>query len=233
MLQSPKKVIRTATVHSGIPKEMSEDQKLEIEAMVDEWTSAHKGEAFPPPLADLAARAGFATTETASTPARRGKKDNLVDTPSARDGAIADSLKGLRFVLSGTWPDLGGSQGLTLGKLRLKSRIKKFGGAVTGSYSRLTNGLVVGNNPGHKKITDAHERKLKIIDIAQLTSIIVGELTMADLTEADYPEVVIMVLEAKNIQVQRHPHSSNPEPQAADGTAPGLRNDEGDGHSNG
>jgi hypothetical protein len=128
---------------------------------------------------------------------------------------------------------LGGSQGLTLGKLRLKSRIEKFGGAVTGSYSRLTNGLVVGDNPGRKKITDAHKRKLKIIDIAQLTSIIVGELTMADLTEADYPEVVITVLEAKNIQVQRHPHSSNPEPQAADGTAPGLRNDKGDGHSNG
>jgi hypothetical protein len=56
---------------------------------------------------------------------------------------------------------------------------------------------------------------------------------MADLTEADYPEVVITVLEAKNIQVQRHPHSLHPELQAADGTAPGPRNDERAGHSNG
>jgi hypothetical protein len=45
-LQSPKRITRTATVQSGIPKAMSEDQKTEIKAMVNKWTSAHTGETF-------------------------------------------------------------------------------------------------------------------------------------------------------------------------------------------
>jgi hypothetical protein len=41
MLHSPKKVTPTATVHSGIPKEMTEEQKFKITSMVEEWTADH------------------------------------------------------------------------------------------------------------------------------------------------------------------------------------------------
>jgi BRCT domain type II-containing protein len=174
MIHSPKKVTRTATVHSGILKE-TEEQKSSIRSMVDEWTADHKDEQLPPQLAALAARAGLTLKKVVSTQSQRGKKDKVkVDTPAASEGAIANSLQGLRFVLLGTWPDLGGGQGLTLGKLCLKSRIEKFGGLVTSNYSCLTNFLVVGTNPGPKKIIDTHERKLEIIDINQLTKIMVG-----------------------------------------------------------
>ena len=177
----------------------------------------------------------------ASTPSQRGKKDKVkVDTPAASEGAIADSLKGLRFVLLGTWPDLGGGRGLTSGKLCLKSRIEKFGGLVTSNYSCLTNFLVAGTNPGPKKIINAHKRKLKIIDINQLTKIMVGELVIKDLVAEDYPEVAITVLEAGNIQVQRHPNQSRSDTQTAEGTAGDDTlepSDDaitvGDGHSNG
>jgi hypothetical protein len=132
MLHSPKKVTRTATAHSGIPKEMMEEQRFKITSMVNVWTADHIDEPPPPQLAALAPRAGLTLEKVASTPSRRGKKHKVkVNTPATSEGAIADSLKGLRFVFLGTWPDLGGGRGLTSGKLCLKSRIKKFGGFVT------------------------------------------------------------------------------------------------------
>ncbi len=190
-------------------------------------------------IAALTARAGLTLKKVVSTPSRRGKRDKVkVNTPAASEGAIADSLQGLRFVLSGTWPDLGGGQGLTSGKLCLKSRIKKFGGLDTSNYSRLTNFLVVGTNPGPKKIINAHKRKLKIIDINQLTKIMVGELVIKDLVAEDNPEVAITVLEAG--KVQRHPNPSRSDTQAAEGIAGDDTlepSDDaiaaGDGHSNG
>jgi hypothetical protein len=220
MLHSPKKVTRTATAHSGIPKEMMEEQKFMIKSIVNEWTADHIDEPPPPQLAALAACAGLMLEKVASTPSQRGKKDNVkVNTPAASEGAIADSLKGLRFVLLGTWPDLGGGQGLTSGKLCLKSRIKKFGGSVTAMFLRLTDFLVIGTSPGPKKVMKAHKKKVKVIDIDQLTKIIVGGLAIGDLATEDYPKAAITVLEAKNIQVQRHPNSSRSDMQATEGAA--------------
>ena len=67
-----------------------------------------------------------------------------------------------------------------------------------------------------------------------------GELAIINLATEDYPEAAITVLEAKNIQVQRHPNSSCSDTQAAEGTAGNNtleRSDDaiavGDGHSNG
>jgi BRCT domain type II-containing protein len=152
MLHSPKKVTCTATTHSGIPKEMTEEQKFTIKSMVDEWMADHIDEPPPPQLAALAARAGLMLEKVASTPSQRGKKDKVkVDTPATSEGTIANSLKGLRFVLLGTWPDLGGGRGLTSGKLCLKSRIEKLAGSVTAMSSCLTDFLVVGTSPGPKK----------------------------------------------------------------------------------
>jgi hypothetical protein len=170
MLHSPKKVTCTATAHSGIPTEMTEEQRFKITSMVNEWTADHIDEPPPPQLAALAARTGLMLEKVASTPSQRGKKDKVkVNTPAASEGAIADSLKGLRFVLLGTWPDLGGGQGLTSGKLCLKSCIEKFGGSVTATFSCLTNFLVVGTSPGPKKVIEAHKKKVNIIDIDKLT----------------------------------------------------------------
>ena len=105
-------------------------------------------------------------------------------------------------------------------------------------FSCLTNFLVAGTNPGPNKIIKAHERKVKIIDIVQLPNIIEGELAIANLVAEVYPEAARMVLEAENIQVQRHPNPSSSVTQAADGTDEDKfleKTDDaaGDGHSNG
>jgi hypothetical protein len=239
MIHSSWKVTPKATVSSGIPKGMSDEQRSSIRAMVDKWTAAHEDEQLPPRLAALAERAGLSPEKAAGTPTRMGKTDKVhINTPSAIDGAIPGSLKGSYFVMTGTWPELGGGHGLTSGRLHLKSCIEKFGSLVTSNYSCLTNFLVVGDNPGSKKVIKAHERKLKIIDINQLTKIMMGELMTNDLRAEDYPKAAKTVLEAKNIQVQRHPNSSSSETQAADGTDEDecLKpndNTAGDGHSNG
>jgi hypothetical protein len=160
MIHSPRKVTCTATANSGIPKGMSWEQKSSIRAMVNEWTADHEYEQLPPQLAALAERTGFLPEKSACTPTQRGKKDKVsVNTPSATDGAIPGSLKGFCFVMTGSWPELGGGHGLTSGRLRLKSRIEKFGGSVTSNYSRLTNFLVVGDNPGSKTVIEAHKKK--------------------------------------------------------------------------
>jgi BRCT domain type II-containing protein len=107
-------------------------------------------------------------------------------------------------------------------------------------FSCFTNFLVVGTSPGPKKVIEANKKKVKIIDIDKLTKIIAGKLVIIDLATDDYPEAAITVLEAKNIQVQRHPSSSRSDTQAAEGAAGNNileRSDDaiavGDGHSNG
>jgi hypothetical protein len=218
MIHSPRRVPCKATVISGIPKGMSEEQRLLIRAMVNKWTADHKDEQLPLQLASLAERAGLPPEKEAGTPTRRGKKDKItINTPSAIDGAIPGVLKGFRFVITGTWPELGGGHGLISGRLRLKSCIKKFGDSVTSNYSCLTNFLVVCDNPGSKNVIKAHEKKLSIINTGQLTKIMVGELMIDNLRAGDYPKAARMVLEAKNIQVQRHPNPSSSDTQAAGG----------------
>jgi NAD-dependent DNA ligase len=218
---------------------MSWEQKSLIRAMVNKWTADHKDEQLPPQLAILAERTGFLPEKAACTPTQRGKKDKVsINTPSATDRDIPGSLKGFHFVMTGSWPELGGGHGLTSGRLSLKSRIEKFGGSVTSNYSWLTNFLVVGDNPGSKMVIEAHKKKLKIININQLTRIMVGELMINDLRAEDYPEAARTVLEAKNIQVQRHPNPSSSDTQAAGGSDEDkfLKPSDdaaGDGHSNG
>jgi BRCT domain type II-containing protein len=158
-----------------------------------------------------------------TTPQRQGQRDkNQLATPTAAEGAQGGILEGLRFILMGVWPDQGGGHGLTLGKERVKSHIEKFGGIVTKSFSRLTNALVIGNAPGPKKVIEAHNQSMKIITLAQLNNLILGDLTLDDLTSADYPESVYAVLDTEKIQVQHHPHLSVSQEQAQDGTAAEL-----------
>ncbi len=110
-------------------------------------------------------------------------------------------------------------------------QIKKFGGSVTTAILGVTNVLVMGENPGKKKVVKAHEKRLKIINIEQLNGLILGDFTLDSITTSDYPEVATAVLDAKKIQVQRHPQSSVHQEQAQDRTAgnsiPGQQDEQG------
>ena len=104
-----------------------------------------------------------------SPPKPKPKAESMCKVPTPdTTGAKKDSLNGQRFVLTGVFPTLGGGDGLTLGKEKLKQIITSFGGAVTGSISGKTNYVVVGEEPGAKKLEQAKSRGVKTIDLSAL-----------------------------------------------------------------
>jgi hypothetical protein len=130
IMNSPQKLNRTATTATGIvPKALAVDYADKIKEMVEEWYKNSGGIKLPPDLKELAERSGITFTAPTNThpttPSRQGKckKDNAI-TPSTWDGAVQDSLDGLRFVLSGIWPDLGGGSGLGISKERVRAQIE-------------------------------------------------------------------------------------------------------------
>ena len=99
-----------------------------------------------------------------------------------RDGAVPNTLQGKTIVLTGTFPELGGGEGLNLGKDRCKKMCESFGGKVTSAVSGKTNLLVVGKEPGMSKVTKArsqpgcqlvsiHDLKLCIEDKQSFTAV--------------------------------------------------------------
>jgi hypothetical protein len=149
-------------------------------------------------------------------------------------------FNGQRFVLSGTWPGLGGTQSLILGKDNVEAIIERHAGNITSGFLHLTNVLVIGENPRQKKVLNAHERGLPIVELDQLTSIIINkDKTILDLHSALYPEAMTAILTQHNIQVKRSPPTSDPTEQqrvagnSMDKDVPGKDKGTGVGHSNG
>ena len=103
----------------------------------------------------------------------RGQKLKLL-TPGV-DGAIEGRLSGKRFVVTGVFPELGGGSELTLGRDRLKAMIESFDGKVTSAISGKTNCIIVGDEPGEKRLEEARSKGKPIINRATLHKILTGE----------------------------------------------------------
>jgi len=91
------------------------------------------------------------------------------------DGAIEGRLDNKRFVTTGVFPELGGGIGLKLGKEKIKGMIESFGGKVTGSISGRTNFIIVGVEPGEKRLEDAKKKGIPTVDRFELHKILMGE----------------------------------------------------------
>ncbi len=199
------------------------DYADKIKEMVQEWYKNGSRMELPPDLKELAERSGITFTAPTNThpttPSRQGKckKDKAI-TPTAQDGSVQDSLDGLRFVISGTWPDLGGDSRLGLGKEMVRARIKQFGGKVTSAISGVTDVLVIGEKPGQKKLIEALEKEVKVIDIAILNHLIWGGLTLNKVWMLTAPDAEAPV-HAVDYQVQRQSQMPTPTEQAQEGTA--------------
>jgi len=72
-------------------------------------------------------------------------------------GAPKGSLEGQTFVITGVFPEVGGGEGLQLGKDRVKKMITSFGGKVASGVSGKTDVLVVGKDPGFSKVSKARK----------------------------------------------------------------------------
>lgn len=117
----------------------------------------------------------------------------LVPVPNV-DGAIAMSLaktnaKPKRFVLTGIFPELESStkriSSLDHGKAQATRLIEDFGGVVRTAVSGQTDFLLVGSEPGVRKLTEARDRGVPLIDLAHLLDMIHGK----DIAEAPPVEI--------------------------------------------
>lgn len=123
-----------------------------------------------------------------------GKNDSLANndgyqqfkllTPGV-DGAIEHRLKEKRFVVTGVFPELGGGFGLNLGRDRLKAMIESFDGKVTSSISGKTDYVIVGDEPGEKRLEEARSKRKPILNRSTLHKILIGESQLPLSAEGD------------------------------------------------
>jgi hypothetical protein len=99
-----------------------------------------------------------------STALAKTKQAFVVPVPG-RNGCLANVLQDKRVVLTGTFPELGGGGGLSLGKGRAKALVESFGGRVTGSISGKTDVLLVGKSPGFSKVSQARSKNIQLISL--------------------------------------------------------------------
>ena len=84
------------------------------------------------------------------------------------NGARAGAFAGKTFVLTGTFPEVGGGAGLNLGKSRLEEWIELFGGRNTSAISGKTNYLVIGKAPGATKVQAAQRGGVRCVMLVDL-----------------------------------------------------------------
>jgi hypothetical protein len=226
LLMSPGKIIHKTTKFAEIPPEPSEGQQELIHGILCEWVNTQGTELLPPLLASLAACVGVSMEPEEPNPStpgwtsRRGKQEKPIS--PAKVATPSKAFEGQRFVLSGMWPGLVGSQGLTLGKDMVKAIIEQHSRKVSASFLHLTNFLVIGEAPGPKKVLGAHEKGIQIVEVDQVNSIIFNNnMTVKDLS-CPYPETALTILEENGIQVKRPPPPSDPLEQCTVGTSTDL-----------
>lgn len=105
--------------------------------------------------------------------------------PSPSVGASRKALSGMTFVLTGTFPEFGGDNGINLGKERVSALIKSHGARVCGSVSKKTTALLVGKDPGAGKVREAGMRDVVMINLKGLLQVISGR----PVSEADCPDI--------------------------------------------
>ena len=101
--------------------------------------------------------------------------------------AVAGSLAGKTVVLTGIFPELGGGAGLDLGKARARAMVESFGGRVTGSVSGRTDFVLVGKEPGMKKVSEGRSQpRCALVNLQQMCGVLNsgGALPVGDSEEA-------------------------------------------------
>ena len=79
-----------------------------------------------------------------------------------------NALSGKTFVLTGRFPEIGGGYGLNEGKDRAKELIESLGGVVRSKVSGKTGILIVGQEPGFRKVYEARMRNIPLLGLDDL-----------------------------------------------------------------
>ncbi len=129
VVRSPAKVTRKATTSLGIPHVALQGQRDLVKGLIRDWVEKGGSEELPLNLVALAEYVGIEVTPVDSTSPTFNYQQDKCNKISHAGEELKETpqekvLTGQRFVLSGTWPGLGGSQGLALGKENVKAIIE-------------------------------------------------------------------------------------------------------------
>lgn len=115
------------------------------------------------------------------------EKRGLVVPKPGVGNAKAGTLIGATMVLTGIFPELGGGCGLNLGKQRAKALVESFGGRVTSAVSGKTTHLLVGQEPGFSKVSQARQKPgVQLIGLGHLVDSLEGKGSLED---APFPKI--------------------------------------------
>ena len=121
-------------------------------------------------------------------PKKQKSSDGGFIVPRSNAGrAVANCLAGKNVVLTGVFPQLGGGQGLDLGKARARAMIESFGGRVTSDVSGKTDVLLVGTAPrgrpprGYSKVFEARGQPgCMVVSLEKLCELLHAEIMLPD-----------------------------------------------------
>ena len=119
----------------------------------------------------------------------------------------------------------------------MREFIERHGGKVTSGFSNSTDFLVIGSTPGRKSVIEANDRRVQIVTLDQVESVIMNDdMAVADLA-GPYPDAAIAILLENGTQVQRLPPPQDLDKGAENAqtasVATGTNDGIGGGHRNG
>ena len=163
----------------GFTELSPEDRAQVVSHLMDRENYARrtvKSQAKVPYGSAGAAAAGPAGAAAASPPSKAvvvaGSGGLFIAPRPGVNGAVAGALTGQTFVMTGTFPELGGGAGLDLGKTKCKAMVEAFGGRVTSAVSGVTSYLIVGKAPGASKVSHAKAKGVPTLDIQGLKRVL-------------------------------------------------------------
>lgn len=154
-------------------------------------------------------KAKAAPTKPAPTPTKSLKFDpdnNLQSKAPVFSSEPNQNLGGLTFCVSGTYPydddsDNWGYNNINKGKSVVGKAITNGGGTRVESVNKDTDFLIVGENPGTKKLNKAHVKGVQIIDLSLFHQLATGKISVADLRKKE--NVKISAVASVNRRLKR------------------------------
>ncbi len=120
-----------------------------------------------------------------------GQRDRV--TSPTKSEPPSNKLADKQFILTGKWPRHDGTS-LLSGKESVREFIERHGGKVTSGFSNSTDFLVIGSTPGQKSVIEANGRRVQIVTLDQVESVIMNDdMAVADLA-GPYPDAAIAIL---------------------------------------
>jgi hypothetical protein len=91
------------------------------------------------------------------------------------------------MAITGIFPHLEEGEGLNVGKAQVEAMIQQHGGIIRGAVQGNANLLIVGKEPGRKKVEEAIARDTKMVALASVEQLFEGTISWEEFMQAPSP----------------------------------------------